>query len=263
MYPHSMTARRIQIRLPGPSAGNPIVDVRLSAHFQFRHRTVDADGFYDGSGTYRIRVMPDERGQWTYTISNNIPALDGKAGTFSVTRASRLSCRPGHGLARRREHPRSIACRQTTGVRLGRPTTRCSRCLRETAERRRPTSAYKPAGKRGSLSLLVTRWQPDRLLAACGRCRRNPRGSRDRRRRTKTCPLCRGSSRTHGLVAGWEGSGRFGSTGFGPGAGWPLRGAPIRSPFSSSESARTALAGHMDSRRDSAQVPGPRPGDGN
>ena len=74
-----------EITLPGPSAGNPFIDVRLSASFQFRHRTVEADGFYDGSGTYRIRFMPDELGQWTYTTSSNIPSLDGKTGAFSVT----------------------------------------------------------------------------------------------------------------------------------------------------------------------------------
>ncbi len=74
-----------EITLPGPSTGNPFVDVRLSAHFQFRNRTVDADGFYDGSGTYRIRFMPDDLGPWTYTTSSNTPALDGKTGAFTVT----------------------------------------------------------------------------------------------------------------------------------------------------------------------------------
>lgn len=74
-----------EVVLPGPTAGNPFVDVQVSAHFQFRHRTVEADGFYDGGGTYRIRFMPDEVGTWTYTTASNVPALDGKTGTFTVT----------------------------------------------------------------------------------------------------------------------------------------------------------------------------------
>jgi len=77
-----------EITLPGPSAGNPFIDVRISARFQFGHRTVEADGFYDGGGTYRIRFMPDEIGQWTYTTTSNIAALDGKTGAFSVTEPS-------------------------------------------------------------------------------------------------------------------------------------------------------------------------------
>jgi hypothetical protein len=74
-----------EVSLPGPATGNPYLDVRLSAHFQFRNRTVDADGFYDGGGTYRVRFMPDELGQWSYTTSSNVPVLDGKSGSFEVT----------------------------------------------------------------------------------------------------------------------------------------------------------------------------------
>ena len=49
-----------EIRLSGPQAGNPYTDVRLSGHFRYRNRIVDADGFYDGDGAYLIRFMPDE-----------------------------------------------------------------------------------------------------------------------------------------------------------------------------------------------------------
>jgi hypothetical protein len=34
-----------EIKLVGPAAGNPFVDVRLSAHFRYRNRVIDADGF--------------------------------------------------------------------------------------------------------------------------------------------------------------------------------------------------------------------------
>jgi hypothetical protein len=73
-----------EVALNGPAAGNPFVDVRLAAHFRYRNRVVDADGFYDGAGVYRIRFMPDEIGEWTYTTSSNVAALDGKTGTLTV-----------------------------------------------------------------------------------------------------------------------------------------------------------------------------------
>ena len=77
-----------EIRLSGPQAGNPYTDVRLSGHFRYRNRIVDADGFYDGDGAYLIRFMPDEPGEWTYTTSSNPPPSTSKSGAFTVTAAS-------------------------------------------------------------------------------------------------------------------------------------------------------------------------------
>jgi hypothetical protein len=74
--------------LQGPSAGNPYLDVRFGAHFRLAHRVVDADGFYDGSGTYRVRFMPDETGEWTYSTFSNVDALNGKAGAFTAVAPS-------------------------------------------------------------------------------------------------------------------------------------------------------------------------------
>src|SRR5579871_2670056 len=71
-----------EISLSGPASGNPFLEVRVGARFRFRNRVVEADGFYDGGGTYRIRFMPDEIGQWSYTTFSNSPALDGKSGSF-------------------------------------------------------------------------------------------------------------------------------------------------------------------------------------
>ena len=79
---------RFEISLPGPSTGNPFLDVRFGASFRYEHRTVEVTGFYDGGGTYRARFMPDEIGNWTYTTFSNVPALDGKTGTFTVTAPS-------------------------------------------------------------------------------------------------------------------------------------------------------------------------------
>ena len=89
-----------EIRLSGPQAGNPYTDVRLSGHFRYRNRIVDADGFYDGDGVYLIRFMPDEPGEWTYTTSSNTAALDKQKrrlhGHCSVGRRSRTGARPLH-----------------------------------------------------------------------------------------------------------------------------------------------------------------------
>ncbi len=73
-----------EIVLQGPSAGNPFADVRLSAQFRFRNRTVDVDGFYDGAGVYRVRFMPDEAGDWTYSTSSNAVPLDHRTGGFTA-----------------------------------------------------------------------------------------------------------------------------------------------------------------------------------
>lgn len=74
-----------EVALPGPGAGNPFTGVQLRGHFHYRNRTVEADGFYDGEGVYRLRFMPDEIGDWTYTTTSNVPALNGKSGSFDVS----------------------------------------------------------------------------------------------------------------------------------------------------------------------------------
>lgn len=72
----------IELPFTGPSAGNPFVDVTLSATFRYKNRALTAGGFYDGGGAYKIRFMPDELGEWTWTTGSNSPALDGKSGAF-------------------------------------------------------------------------------------------------------------------------------------------------------------------------------------
>lgn len=69
----------------GPDAGNPFLDVEFGARFEFQHRIVQVDGFYDGEGVYRVRFMPDTEGEWTYTTRSNRPELDGKTGKFTCT----------------------------------------------------------------------------------------------------------------------------------------------------------------------------------
>ena len=71
--------------LAGPSDGNPFIDVTLEATFRRHGRTVRVPGFYDGDGTYKVRFMPDTAGEWTYETRSNVPALNGQAGSLSVT----------------------------------------------------------------------------------------------------------------------------------------------------------------------------------
>lgn len=77
-----------EIELKGPAAGNPFVDVKLSAELRFHNRILLCEGFYDGDGIYKIRFMPDEPGEWTYVTKSNIKELDKKKGSFSCTAAS-------------------------------------------------------------------------------------------------------------------------------------------------------------------------------
>jgi hypothetical protein len=48
---------------------------------------VTVGGFYDGDGTYRIRFLPPEAGEWSFVTSSTARALDGVSGTFAVAAA--------------------------------------------------------------------------------------------------------------------------------------------------------------------------------
>ena len=73
-----------ELSLDGPADGNPFKDVVLSAVFSHGSRTITALGFYDGDGVYRVRLMPDAPGTWTYRTKSNVGALDGATGSFAV-----------------------------------------------------------------------------------------------------------------------------------------------------------------------------------
>ncbi|WP_217632459.1 DUF5060 domain-containing protein [Ruania alba] len=74
-----------EIELNGPSAGNPFIDVELTATFQRRNREVSVGGFYDGDGRYRIRFSPDQEGRWTFRTHSGAAELDGRTGELNVT----------------------------------------------------------------------------------------------------------------------------------------------------------------------------------
>ena len=86
MYSESVERWGIfEAALQGPAKGNPFTDVTLSATFAQGHRSISVPGFHDGDGTYRVRFMPDEEGEWSFVTSSNVPELDGRTGVFSCT----------------------------------------------------------------------------------------------------------------------------------------------------------------------------------
>jgi hypothetical protein len=66
----------------GPSEGNPFRDVAFEAVFSQANRKVSVPGFYDGDGTYRVRFMPDNEGEWSYRTTSKTATLDGRESTF-------------------------------------------------------------------------------------------------------------------------------------------------------------------------------------
>ncbi len=75
-----------EVALPGPTNGNPFVDVQFSARFvSAGTNAVVVGGFYDGGGIYRVRFMPDRQGAWQYTTISSATELDGITGEFTVT----------------------------------------------------------------------------------------------------------------------------------------------------------------------------------
>ncbi|HET7626069.1 MAG TPA: DUF5060 domain-containing protein [Verrucomicrobiae bacterium] len=77
-----------EIQLAGPTNGNPFTDVRFSARFINGDAAVNADGFYDGNGVYRVRFMPERTGEWRYVTESSAAELDGKTGEFTVEKPS-------------------------------------------------------------------------------------------------------------------------------------------------------------------------------
>jgi hypothetical protein len=77
-----------EFQAPGPSEGNPFVDVRFSARFTLAHRTVEVPGFYDGDGGYKVRFSPDSPGRWTFETVSTDTGLTGLSGGFECTPAT-------------------------------------------------------------------------------------------------------------------------------------------------------------------------------
>jgi hypothetical protein len=74
-----------ELTLTGPSRGNPFIEVELSARFTQGDRAVQAAGFYDGDGVYKVRFMPEAIGAWRYETTSNRSELNGQTGIFTAT----------------------------------------------------------------------------------------------------------------------------------------------------------------------------------
>ena len=66
-----------EVKLSGPSNGNPFVDVELTADFASPTvGTRRVGGFYDGDGAYLIRFLPPASGSWEMTTHSTARSLD-------------------------------------------------------------------------------------------------------------------------------------------------------------------------------------------
>ena len=63
---------------------NPVTDVNLQCRFRSGTKEVLANGFFDGQGAWKVRLMPEIQGSWTFTTISNDPDLNQKTGTFNV-----------------------------------------------------------------------------------------------------------------------------------------------------------------------------------
>src|SRR5579883_1562707 len=64
---------------------NPYRDVDVKAEFRGpRHKTYTVPAFWDGGKRIVVRFSPAEGGEWTYKLSGNIAAWEGKEGTFTA-----------------------------------------------------------------------------------------------------------------------------------------------------------------------------------
>lgn len=84
-----------EITLPGRTDGNPFTDHTLSGVFEGEHETLQAAGFYDGNGLYKVRFMPSHTGTYHFRVTGSFSDA-AHDGTFEVTPAQ-----PGnHGPVR-------------------------------------------------------------------------------------------------------------------------------------------------------------------
>ena len=77
--------RLAELRISGPSHGNPFTDVELAAVFTAPDgRTLTVAGFYDGDGIYLVRLLPDSPGEWSFRTASNARSLHRLSGTVWV-----------------------------------------------------------------------------------------------------------------------------------------------------------------------------------
>lgn len=63
---------------------NPFTEVQLQARFRSGAQEIIAGGFYDGNQTWKVRLMPQVQGRWTFDTSSNDAELAMQSGSFDV-----------------------------------------------------------------------------------------------------------------------------------------------------------------------------------
>ncbi|MBL7493345.1 DUF5605 domain-containing protein [Frankia sp. AgB1.9] len=76
-----------EIRIAGPSHGNPFTDVELTALFDTDGHTTEVDGFYDGDGQWVLRFLPEATGRWSFRTTSTARSLHALTGEFEVSEA--------------------------------------------------------------------------------------------------------------------------------------------------------------------------------
>src|ERR1035441_1563109 len=100
-----------EIALHGPTNGNPFLDMNFSARFTQGDSTVEANGFYDGDGVYRVRFMPEKQGEWHYVTKSSSAELNGQTEAFLVIKPSPQNHGPDYLTGNSAQRATSGSCR--------------------------------------------------------------------------------------------------------------------------------------------------------
>lgn len=73
-----------EVACEGPRQGNPFTEQWIKGVFTGRSETVEADGFYDGNGSYKVRFMPSFEGEYHFSLKASFP-IGKQEGTFMAT----------------------------------------------------------------------------------------------------------------------------------------------------------------------------------
>lgn len=69
---------------------NPYTDLHAKAELRTpKGQTRKLLLFWDGGNTWKLRISPNQTGQWRYTVRSKDPALDGKSGSFTCEPSDR------------------------------------------------------------------------------------------------------------------------------------------------------------------------------
>lgn len=73
-----------EVAVSGPAEGNPFTGQALTGVFVGDNERIEAEGFYDGGGVYKVRFMPSFEGEYTYETFGSFPEA-ATEGSFTVT----------------------------------------------------------------------------------------------------------------------------------------------------------------------------------